>query len=137
MSDGDRAMQLRADQLVLRECDDHGILRLTLNDPKTRNSLSEDDGCACAALADAGDDAAVRVIVLAANGPVFCAGHNLKEMTAARTDPQNGGDRAGIFHACDGSMFSPDGIIFCASKTYHCRGCSDRNSCRLPAGGQL
>ena len=41
MSDGDRAMQLRADQLVLRECDDHGILRLTLNDPKTRNSLSE------------------------------------------------------------------------------------------------
>ena len=94
MSDGDRAMQLRADQLVLRECDDHGILRLTLNDPKTRNSLSEGmmDALA-AALADAGDDAAVRVIVLAANGPVFCAGHNLKEMTAARTDPQNGGDR--------------------------------------------
>ena len=54
MSDGDRAMQLRADQLVLRECDDHGILRLTLNDPKTRNSLSEGmmDALA-AALADA------------------------------------------------------------------------------------
>ena len=68
-----------------------------------------------AALADAGDDAAVRVIVLAANGPVFCAGHNLKEMTAARTDPQNGGDRTAYFTG-DGSMFSPDGIIFRASK---------------------
>ena len=41
MSDGDTAMRVRADQLVLRDCDDNGILRLTLNDPKTRNSLSE------------------------------------------------------------------------------------------------
>ena len=40
-----------------------------------------------AALDDAAHDAAVRVIVIAANGPAFCAGHNLKEMTAARQDP--------------------------------------------------
>ena len=33
MTDGDTAMQVRADQLVLRDCDDNGVLRLTLNDP--------------------------------------------------------------------------------------------------------
>ena len=83
MTDGDTAMQVRADQLVLRDCDDNGVLRLTLNDPKTRNSLSEAMMDTLArALADARDDADVRVIVIAANGPVFCAGHNLKEMTA-------------------------------------------------------
>ena len=72
MSDGDTAMRVRADQLVLRDCDDNGILRLTLNDPKTRNSLSEAMMEALAsALADARDDADVRVIVIAANGPEF------------------------------------------------------------------
>ena len=72
--------------LVMAKCDADGILRLTLNTPKSRNALSEAMMTALAsALADAAHDAAVRVIVIAANGPVFCAGHNLKEMTAARS----------------------------------------------------
>ena len=69
------------------------VLRLTLNDPATRNSLRRRCWPRLPALAAARDNPAVRVIVLAANGPVFCAGHNLKEMTAARTDPNNAGDR--------------------------------------------
>ena len=36
------------------------------------------------------DDATVRVIVLAAHGKVFCAGHDLKEMTAHRADADRG-----------------------------------------------
>ena len=146
MSDGDRAMQLRADQLVLRECDDHGILRLTLNDPKTRNSLSEGmmDALA-AALADAGDDAAVRVIVLAANGPVFCAGHNLKEMTAARTDPQNGGDRGRAYFTrvmgqCSRLMASfsahPKPIIAEVAATATAAGCQLVASCDLAVAAE-
>ncbi len=80
--------------IILSHLDETGILRLTLNDATTRNSLSE---AMLAALNDvlarAADDPDVRVIILAAVGGVFCAGHNLKEMTAARTDPANAGDR--------------------------------------------
>ena len=92
--------------------DDDGILRLTLNDPETRNSLSESMlGALDAAFTAAADNSAVRVIVLAANGPVFCAGHNLKEMTAARNDPANGGDRGRAYFTrvlaqCSGVMQS-------------------------------
>ena len=35
-------------------------------------------------------DRAVRAVVLAANGPAFCAGHDLKELTARRTDADGG-----------------------------------------------
>ena len=76
-------------ELVRRELDDHGVLRLTLDDPSRRNALSRDMMSALAAeLADAAEQTAVRVIVLAANGPVFCAGHDLKELVAARNDPK-------------------------------------------------
>jgi enoyl-CoA hydratase/carnithine racemase len=68
-----------------------GILRLTLNDPARRNALSEAMlGALEAALATAGTNPKVRVIVLAAAGPVFCAGHDLKEMTAARDAADRG-----------------------------------------------
>jgi enoyl-CoA hydratase/carnithine racemase len=77
--------------ILLREQDADGILRLTLNDPGRRNALSEvmlaELG---AAFAEAGADASVRIIVLAANGPAFCAGHDLKEVTAGRAHPDRG-----------------------------------------------
>ena len=68
-----------------------GILCLTLNDPNRRNALSES---MLAALGEAFDSASdnldVRVIILAAVGPVFCAGHDLKEMTASRQNADRG-----------------------------------------------
>ena len=64
---------------------------LTLARPDRRNSLSEAMLRALqAAIADAGADPAVRAVVLAAEGPVFCAGHDLKELTAHRTDADRG-----------------------------------------------
>ena len=73
----------------LQTCE--GILLLTLNDPERRNALSEE---MLAAVADAFDRAdanpGVRVIILAAAGPVFCAGHDLKQMTAARQNVDRG-----------------------------------------------
>ncbi|MGI9405826.1 MAG: enoyl-CoA hydratase [Hyphomicrobiaceae bacterium] len=78
------------EDILLRETRDH-ITTLILNRPKARNSLSE---AMMAELTDAvvscGTDTATRVIVLAANGPVFCAGHDLKELTARRTDADRG-----------------------------------------------
>ena len=68
-----------------------GVLTLTLNRPDQRNSLNQELMSAItAAIAAAGDDSEVRVIVLAGNGPAFCAGHDLKEMTAHRADPDDG-----------------------------------------------
>jgi enoyl-CoA hydratase/carnithine racemase len=68
-----------------------GILRLTLNDSPRRNALS---AAMLARLATcferAESDASVRVIVLAAHGPAFCAGHDLKELTAARQTEDRG-----------------------------------------------
>jgi enoyl-CoA hydratase/carnithine racemase len=62
-----------------------------LNRPQPRNSLSEALINALAeAWRDIAADKAVRSVVLAANGPAFCSGHDLKELTARRTDADGG-----------------------------------------------
>ena len=98
--------------ILLRDLSEDGILRLTLNDVGRRNALSEamlsELG---AAIAGAGKDPAVRVIVLAANGPAYCAGHDLKEMTAGRDAEDRG--RAyftRVMAQCSGVM---QGIVNC------------------------
>lgn len=79
---------------VLQTCSNEiaeGVLTLVLNRPDKRNSLNRELMSALtAAIATAGEDPGVRVIVLAANGPAFCAGHDLKEMTAHRDDKDSG-----------------------------------------------
>lgn len=68
-----------------------GVVVLTLNRPKQRNALSI--GLITdlhRAIIEAGRDASVAAVVIAANGPVFSAGHDLKEMTAHRTDADGG-----------------------------------------------
>src|SRR3954469_8161258 len=76
--------------ILLRETID-SIAVLTLNRPQARNSLSEGlIGELHAALRDIQDDAGVRAVVLAANGPAFSAGHDIKELTARRTDADRG-----------------------------------------------
>ena len=70
--------------LVLRVRDDRGVITLTLNRPQAFNSLSEAMLAALQAELDAvAGDAAARVVVIAAAGKAFCAGHDLKEMLAA------------------------------------------------------
>lgn len=68
-----------------------GVLILTLAQPETRNSLSQAMIEAMQGAIDtASQDAAVRAIVVAAKGTAFCAGHDLKELTAHRTDTDGG-----------------------------------------------
>lgn len=67
-----------------------GILRLTLANPPA-NALSLATIAALQqALDTARDDTSVRVVVIAASGKVFCAGHDLKELTAHRSDADRG-----------------------------------------------
>jgi enoyl-CoA hydratase/carnithine racemase len=78
-------MTVEAD-LLLRESCEHGVLRLTLNRPQARNALSVALMTALQqALARAGADREVRVVVIAGDGPAFCAGHDLREI---REDPR-------------------------------------------------
>jgi enoyl-CoA hydratase/carnithine racemase len=58
-----------------------GVVRLTLNRPEKRNALSRELLARLRKAQDAiGNDPAARVVVLAARGPAFCAGHDLGEM---------------------------------------------------------
>ena len=76
--------------VLLRERDGE-IAVVVLNRPHPRNSLSEALLKALsAALTEIKDDRSVRAVVLAANGPAFCAGHDLKELTARRADADGG-----------------------------------------------
>jgi enoyl-CoA hydratase/carnithine racemase len=76
--------------VLLRERD-KDIVILVLNRPQARNSMSE---ALLAALSDAfteiAADKSIRAVLLAANGPAFCAGHDLKELTGRRTDADGG-----------------------------------------------
>ncbi|MBL8251156.1 MAG: enoyl-CoA hydratase [Candidatus Competibacter sp.] len=72
--------------LVLRQTE-AGVATLTLNRPKHYNALSRAMLAALQAELDAvATDKAVRAVVIAGNGPAFCAGHDLKEMRS-QTDP--------------------------------------------------
>jgi len=68
------------EKVLLRE-DAGGIATLTLNRPRQYNALSEELLAALQTTLDAvGRDESVRVVVIAGNGPAFCAGHDLKQM---------------------------------------------------------
>jgi enoyl-CoA hydratase/carnithine racemase len=114
-----------------------GILRLTLDDPASRNSLSEAMLAALqAALDEAADDKAVRVVVIAASGPVFCSGHNLKEMTAQRAAPDKGAAYfAALFQTCARLMRSivehPKPVIAEVQGLASAAGCQLVASCDL------
>ena len=76
--------------ILLRERDG-AIATLVLNRPAARNSLSEGLLTALSsAFTDIANDTSVRAVVIAANGPAFCAGHDLKELTSRRTDADGG-----------------------------------------------
>jgi len=80
-----------AAELILQREDVGGVAVLTLNRPQTRNALSE---AMLEALGDAltaiTHDGGVRAVVLAANGPAYCAGHDLKELSRHRSESDGG-----------------------------------------------
>ena len=69
--------------VALRSRDPRGVITLTLNRPHTFNALSEAMLTTLRREFEAiAEDESVRVVVLAAEGKAFCAGHDLKEMRA-------------------------------------------------------
>ncbi len=91
-----------AEPILLRE-DASGVCTLTLNRPDDYNLLTEAMlGELQSALDAIAADRSVRVVVLAARGKAFCAGHDLKEM---RAKPDQGYYEA-LFKKCSRMMVS-------------------------------
>lgn len=117
---------------ILERSDTNGVATLTLNRPKARNALSTG---LMAALQDELDsiksDPAVRVVVIAANGPAFCAGHDLREVRAT-PDKQAYVD---LFDQCSKLMLSitrlPQPVIARVHATATAAGCQLVATCDL------
>ena len=80
-----------SDPLLLVDRSRAGIALVTMNRPEQRNALSLDMiDRLHARFTRLASDATVSAVVLAANGPVFSSGHDLKELTAHRADADKG-----------------------------------------------
>jgi enoyl-CoA hydratase/carnithine racemase len=89
--------------LILRTQDPRGVITLTLNRPQAFNALSEAMLAQLQRELDAiASEESVRVVVIAAEGKAFCAGHDLKEM---RADPSMEYYER-LFAQCSGMMLS-------------------------------
>jgi enoyl-CoA hydratase/carnithine racemase len=83
---------------------ENGVATLTLNRPQRFNPLSSQMIAAIQVELDAiASDPSVRVVILAAEGKGFCAGHDLKEMRAHTEDK---GWQQGLFDACSRMMIA-------------------------------
>lgn len=93
------------DDLIQRQDADH-IATLTLNNPNSLNALSQAVIARLTAELDRlAADRAIRVVILRGAGRAFCAGHDLKEMQAARQAPDKGAAFfRTLFDACAAMM---------------------------------
>jgi enoyl-CoA hydratase/carnithine racemase len=92
-----------AEPLLQQSRDTRGVHTLTLNAPRSFNVLSEAMlGALQLALNEVADDRQARMVVIAANGRAFCAGHDLKEM---RAHPELGYYQA-LFARCSRLMIA-------------------------------
>jgi len=91
-----------SEPLVIKE-NSGSVVTLTLNSPKQFNALSIELLAAMQAeLDNIAQDKTIQVLVIAANGKAFCAGHNLKEM---RANPDVAFQRA-LFEQCSQMMLT-------------------------------
>ena len=118
------------------------IAVLTLNRPAARNSLSAAMIATLHAELNAiRDDKAVRGVVIAANGPAFSAGHDMKELTAHRADPDRGrAFFAEMMNACSAMMQAivhlPKPVIASVQGIATAAGCQLVASCDLAIASQ-
>ena len=126
---------------VLRE-DSDGVSILTLNAPKSINSLSEEMlDSLCMRLDEIADDRSVKAVILRSAGEHFCAGHNLKEMTARRAD-SDGGFRyfQDLFAKCSAMMLRvvrlPQPVIAEVKRIATAAGCQLVASCDLAVASE-
>ena len=130
------------DKPILLHEDVGSIAVLTLNRPGARNSLSEATIAGLHSLLDElRDDAKVRAVVIAANGSAFSAGHDMKELTARRADPDRGRAYfAQMMDACSAMMQAivqlPKPVIAAVQGVATAAGCQLVASCDLAVASE-
>ena len=76
---------------ILERNQNGAVAHLTMNAPERLNALSDEMLAALHAELDAiAEDSETRVVILSGNGKAFCAGHDLKQMTAMRQAEDSG-----------------------------------------------
>lgn len=130
----DTSVVTENEPLVIRQDsrDNRGVVTLTLNNAKQFNALSVALLSALQKELDAiAEDQTIRVVVIAAEGKAFCAGHNLKEMRAHS-------DRAfhqALFNQCSQMMLTlnrmPQVVIAKVQGIATAAGCQLVASCDL------
>jgi len=130
-------MNTEPDDDILLRADTDGITTLTLNRPAARNALSTGLMTALQTEIDAiAGDPSVRVVVIAANGPAFCAGHDLREV---RGTPTRAAYQA-LFAQCSALMLSitrlPQPVIARVHATATAAGCQLVATCDLAVAAE-
>ena len=120
------------ESLILSNRDARGVVTLTLHRPDQFNALSEALMAELQRQLDAiAGDESVRVVVLAASGKAFCAGHDLKEM---RATPSTGYYQQ-LFQQCGKLMLSlqmlPVPVVARVQGTATAAGCQLVATCDL------
>jgi enoyl-CoA hydratase/carnithine racemase len=131
-----------ANSPVLLRGDIDGIALLSLNRPQSRNALSEAMlGALRDQFASIAGDKNVRAVIISHNGPAFSAGHDMKEMTARRADPDKG--RAyfrALMEQCSAMMQSirrlPQPVIAAVEGVAAAAGCQLVASCDLAVASE-
>lgn len=130
-------MDAAAEADILERADADGVATLTLNRPAARNALSTGLMAALQTELDAiAADRSVRVVVIAANGPAFCAGHDLREV---RGSPTRDAYEA-LFAQCSKLMLSitrlPQPVIARVHATATAAGCQLVATCDLAVAAE-
>ena len=127
----------QSNPLIIEDSINH-VRWITLNRPKQRNPLSTDMITTLTdALNRAGDDPAVRAVVICGSGPIFSAGHDLREIRKqGNEDLASHQERIrSILKLCATLMttivHSPRAIIACVQGTATAAGCQLVSACDL------
>jgi len=127
---------------LLIERPQKGVAVVTMNRAAARNSLSLSmiDGLH-AAISDLAEDGGIAAIVIAAKGPAFSAGHDLKELTAHRNDTDKGlAFFESTMERCSGMMQAivacPKPVIAAVQGTATAAGCQLVATCDLAVAAE-
>jgi enoyl-CoA hydratase/carnithine racemase len=130
-----------AEAPLIARRDEAGVAILTLDRPERRNALSEAMLDALSGqLAAIAADAAIRAVIIAARGSAFSAGHDLKEISARRGDPDRGRAYfAELMARCSAVMQAilrlPQPVIAAVEGVATAAGCQLVASCDLAVAG--
>ncbi len=125
-----------SEPLVLRESTG-ATVRLVMNNPAKLNALSTDMLNALQAeVDDIANDDSVRAVILSGAGKAFCAGHDLREISAARQSPDKGAaELKALFDRCSKLMLSlqamPQPVVAQAHGIATAAGCQLVATCDL------